>query len=200
MKSKRVSTILSLALTMSLLFVVSCGKGETVRKYKEKETVPASRPKTTPGAGTAHAQFQWKTPEGWIEDKTSSGFRLAAFTIKSQNNESTALCTIVPLQGEAGGLKANIERWLGQISEETVPPADAVERLLKAQEKFLTVGQFPGVLIDFTDLTIKPTDKSILAAVISVNGNSIFIKMTGEKSLLSDNREKFKALCQSFTL
>lgn len=187
MKTRRLIAILTFALTLTLLLAVSCGQGETVRKYKEKEKE------------TAATHFQWQTPEGWSEDGAASGFRLAAFTIKSQNSQSTALCTIVPLQGEAGGLRANIERWLGQINGGTLP-ADAVERLLKGQENFLTAGQFPAVLIDFTALTINPRDKSILAAVISVSGNSIFIKMTGEKFLLMENKEKFKALCQSFTL
>ncbi|MCX6579535.1 MAG: hypothetical protein NT166_05065 [Candidatus Aminicenantes bacterium] len=202
MRSRRANTTLSFALTLTLLLVVSCGKGEKVRKYKEKEkeTAPASGAMTTPGAGAAHPHFQWKTPEGWSEDKTSSGFRLAAFTIESKNNKAKALCTIVPLQGEAGGLKANVERWLGQISGETAPPAGAVDKLMQAQEKFLAGEKFPAVLIDFTAVTPKTMDNSILVAVISINGNSIFIKITGEKSLLSENKDKFKALCQSFTL
>ncbi len=202
MRSRRVNTTLSFALIATLLLVVSCGKDEKVRKYKEKEkeTVPASGTMATSDAGSMHAHFQWKAPEGWNEDKTSSGFRLVAFTIQSQNNEVKALCTIVPLQGEAGGLKANVERWLGQISGDTAPPAGTVDKLLQAQEKFLAGGQFPVVLIDFTAVTPNPKDKSIVAAIIMVNGNSIFIKMTGEKAQLIENKEKFKALCQSFAL
>ncbi|MDQ1352969.1 MAG: hypothetical protein QG657_3275 [Acidobacteriota bacterium] len=205
MKPRRVCATLTFALAAVLLLMVSCGKSEKVRKYKEKEkeTTPASGPISTPDAGLPHSHFKWKTPEGWAEDKTSTGFRLAAFTIKSQDKETKAFCTIVPLQGEAGGLKANVERWLGQIGGDAVPPASTVDKLLQAQEKFLAGGaggQFPGVLIDFTAVTSKPTDASILAAVITVNGNSIFIKMIGEKSHLSENKEKFKALCQSFTL
>lgn len=204
MEARRINVMrcfaLCFALTITLLFLISCGKGGKVRKYKEKERTPASRPMPMPGAEIDHTHFQWQTPAGWSEDKTAGGFRLAAFIIKSATDKSTALCTIIPLQGEAGGLRANIERWLAQISGDTVLPSDTVERLLKAQEKFLTAGQFPAVMIDFTVLTTKPTDKSILAAVITVNGNSIFIKMTGEKFLLSENKVKLKTLCQSFTL
>lgn len=204
MKSRRVCSTLTFALAAVLLLMASCGKGEKVRKYKEKEkeTAPASGTVATPDAGVAHPHFQWQTPEGWKEDNTPSGFRLAAFTINSPNKETPTLCTIVPLQGEAGGVKANVERWLGQITGETspAPSPGTADKLLQAQEKFLAGGQFPAVLIDFTSVTPKPTDKSIMATIISVNGNSIFIKMTGEKSQLSENKEKFKALCQSFTL
>ena len=145
----------------------------------------------------AHAHFQWDTPEGWNENRASSGFRLAAFTVKSGDIES--ICTIIPLQGEAGGLKANVTRWLGQMTGAMRPNENTVEKLLKAQETFLTKGQFPAVLIDFTPVTPGPTDKSILAGVLTVQGNSIFIKMTGQKSHLIENKAKFKALCQSFS-
>lgn len=206
MKLKQKRTTLSVALVLTLWAVVSCSRGETVRKYKdkEKETAPASGKVTTPDAGSApqRAHFKWVTPGGWTEEKKSPGFRLAAFSIKSniQTRETVSQCTIIPLQGEAGGLKANVERWLSQISGKAAPPAGAVDKLLQAQEKFLAGSQFPGVIIDFTAVTPNPTDITILAGVITVNGNSIFIKMTGEKSQLVENKEKFKALCQSFSL
>ncbi|UCH96444.1 MAG: hypothetical protein JSV88_06225 [Candidatus Aminicenantes bacterium] len=205
MKSVKMRLFLFYFLLATLMAAVSCGDSGKVRKYKEKappaaQTQQASQKSPGPGAGLmpAHAHFQWDTPEGWNENRASSGFRLAAFTIKSGDKES--ICTIIPLQGEAGGLKANVTRWLGQVTGAMKPDPNAVNQLLKAQEKFLTKGQFPAVMIDFTPVTPNPTNKSILAAVITVQGNSVFIKMTGEKSHLIENKAKFKALCQSFTL
>lgn len=198
---------LFLLLTVLLLFS-ACDKGSKVRKYKEKQPAAAQVPqkntaeKTTPTPGTtttpepAHTHFQWDTPEGWKEERKASGFRLATFTIPSETKES--ICTVIPLQGEAGGLEANVTRWLGQATGKT-PDITTVNELLKDREKFLTKGQFPAVLIDFTPVTPNPTDKSILAAVITIHGNSVFVKMTGEKAHLVQNKEKFKTLCQSFS-
>lgn len=203
-------------ITCLLAVVASCDKGSQVRKYKEKEsptptrTHPPMTPSdaaapgtsTVPGAGTAQSHFKWETPGGWIDSDQSSGFRLAAFTVKSPDQTKEAVCTIIPLQGEAGGLKSNVERWLGQIStgpEAPGPDNPTVEQLLKSQEKFLTDGQLPAIFIDFTPITANPNDPSILVAVISVQGNSVFIKMTGEKSILLQNKEKFKTLCRSFS-
>ncbi len=196
-----------------LLVAVSCDKGGKVRKYKEKETpaptrahspmakteAPAPGTVTAPGADAAPAHFQWKAPDGWAEGKKSSGFRLASFTVTSPGSTGQAVCTIIPLQGEAGGLKANVARWLGQIVSGAGPGDARVDELLKAQEKFLAGGRFPAVFIDLTTATPNPTDKSILVTVVTVEGNSVFIKMTGEKSILTANKEKFKALCKSFT-
>ncbi len=187
-----------------LLLFVSCDKGGKVRKYKEK--VPGKKTTTAapakqkvpaePGAKAGH--YHWDTPEGWREVPKTSSMRLATFAIKSQGKE--AICTIIPLRGEAGGLKANVTRWLGQVAGSTGPPGDTVIRLLDKQESFLTKGQFPAVLIDYTIVTSNPSDRSIMVTVITVHGNSVFIKMMGEKSLLKKNKTKFKALCQSFTL
>ncbi|MCP5103326.1 MAG: hypothetical protein GY950_08105 [bacterium] len=177
-----------------LLLVVSCDKGGSVRKYKEKETPIASQSPTmkkdaaapgTPAAAAPH--FKWESPEGWTEEKKGSGFRLATFTLKAEDKE--AVCTIIPLQGEAGGLKANVTRWLGQVGggmHGAPGPANAekqVDELLNAQEKFLTKGQFPALFIDFTGVTPKDSKKAILVTVVTVGGNSVFIKMTGAKSL-----------------
>ena len=207
MKTKRNDVSLFLLLAVLLLFTF-CDKGSKVRKYKEKQPAAAQVPqkntakKTTPTPGTtttpgpAHAHFQWDTPEGWKEERKASGFRLATFTIPSETKES--ICTIIPLQGEAGGLKANVTRWLGQATGETADTI-TVDKLINHRETFLTKGQFPAVLIDFTPVTTRPTDKSILVTIITIHGNSVFVKMIGEKAHLVQNKEKFKTLCQSFS-
>jgi hypothetical protein len=193
-------------LLVTLIAAVSCGDSGKVqvRKYREKVSPAAETqqdkqesPAPPAAAMSDHAYFQWVTPAGWNENRTPSGFRLAVFTVKSADLES--VCTIIPLQGEAGGLKANVNRWLGQVSGSMNPGENTVEQLLKAKETFLTKGQFPAVLIDFTPVTPNPSNQSILAGVLTVQGNSIFIKMTGPKSHLIENKAKFKALCRSFS-
>lgn len=223
-KLKWITFLTCFALVASLLIFTGCGKESKVRKYKEKtasgsphagvkghasqgktaspgEKMPVNGGTPGHGMGTSHAarsHFSWKTPDGWTEKQGGGGLRLATFTV--QSGDETATCTIIPLKGEAGGLAANVQRWMGQI----LPTGDEAEaglkKVLDAQEKFLTDGKFPAALVDFTPVTPKGTDKSILATVVSVQGNSIFIKMVGLKSLLAANKEKFKALCMSFSV
>ena len=203
-KSRRISLILCFSLLVHLLLFVSCDRRRKVSKYKEKvldaktaAVAPAKQEvPVEPNAKAGH--YLWDRPEGWSEVPKTSSMRLATFAIKSQGKE--AICTIIPLRGEAGGLKANVTRWLGQVTGSTDSSGDTVSQLLDKGESFLTKGQFPAVLIDYTTVTSNLSGQSIMAAVINVHGNSVFIKMTGEKSLLIKNKTKFKALCQSFTL
>lgn len=200
-----------LTFVLSLLFsFVSCSKGSDVRKYKE-DAAPVSphgnsaqgMPPSPHGMGmgdqpAAPVHFKWDAPQGWTEDKTASSMRLATFKITSNGKE--AECTMIPLQGDAGGLEANISRWMEQLrSVGTQFPADVTEKkLLEKAEKFTNKGNLPTVIVDFTTVTSKPTDKSFLVSVVSVQGSSVFIKFMGEKSQLIENKDKFKALCQSF--
>lgn len=185
-----------------LLLSVSCDKGREVRKYKKQETPAAEQkierisPKsreTAPG----RVQFSWDTPEGWDNLQKTSGMRLASFSIKSGNKESR--CTIVPLRGTAGGIKANVMRWLGQINIGMEPGSKDFEEFLNGGETFKSKGQLPAVMFDFTSLTPGPQDQSILVTVLTMQDSTIFIKMTGEKAHLLENKEKFKALSQSFS-
>jgi hypothetical protein len=220
-KSKRQVKIFTfpLVLLVSVVFtVVSCGDGGKVRKYKEKGATAKTESKSphgtmkvptpAPQAPTrkAMAHFKWETPEGWIETKASSSMRLATFTVKSGDRSS--VCTIIPLQGTAGGVKANVSRWLGQVTAQsghTDPmlaegdPAE-VQNLLKSQEKFLTKAKFPAVFFDFTGVTQDDAAPSILATMITVGGSTVFIKMTGPKAILVENKAKFVALCKSFDM
>lgn len=200
-------TLSCCVLSFILLSTVSCSRDGSVHKYKETVTPVGMSVKPSTGQmnsskSPAHpetdaVQFQWETPEGWTEAPHTSGMRLASFTVKEGDKE--AVCTIITLRGEAGGLQANVMRWLGQIAGPTAAGEDTVNQLLDKQEKFLTEGGFPAVFIDYNPIVPTPQGKSILVVVITVQGNSVFIKMTGEKSLLEENKTKFLALSRSFT-
>jgi len=200
----KMRAVLYYLLPVILLITFSCNDSSEVRKYQEKNPTSSQNsqqvtPEIAPAHGNVskpgHSHFQWDTPEGWIEDPNASGFRIASFTIKSGNRNS--ICTIIPLQGEAGGIKANVSRWLGQITNTMNPDETTLEKILAKQEKFLTKGQFPAVMVDLTPFTPETSDNSILATIINIQGNSLFVKMSGDKSLLIENKDKFISLSKS---
>lgn len=216
--------VLLLLMVPAIIFLaVSCDSSGKVRKYKEKstpapvETAQSPHGDMSTGTGTppaggqtmaashgAKPHFTWDTPEGWEDAKKTSSFRLATFTTGDPGQ--TATCTIIPLAGDAGGVKANVGRWLGQVATGggddamamTLKPDEAkVKQIMDGAQKFLAKGNFPAIMFDFTPVTVKDDDASILAAVVTVDGSSIFFKMTGPKALLVKNRDKFTTLCKS---
>lgn len=191
---------------VGLFLTSSCGGDrDAVRVYREVSYVdrPAEAAPQAPTAmpmpdvapvsgGTA---LNWDTPEGWAE-APGSGMRLATFTMGSAEEPGT--CTMVLLVGVAGGLEANIERWLGQL-DLSVPAGEEFKSFVDAQERFTTAGGLPVVLVDLTGLTEVQSDRpdSMLAGVVLAGEQTVFVKLTGPVTLLNKEKERLSALCRS---
>jgi hypothetical protein len=140
--------------------------------------------------------WRWEKPETWTEEK---GTAMRAVTFRIPGGKKDAECTIIPLAGEAGGIGANIERWLDQLA---LPPLSGknLERFLDGSPKWTSADGWPELAFDFTTLEPAGSDTapiSGMAAMIRAPGETVFIKMTGDRELVINNRERFLALCRS---
>ncbi|MEN8155205.1 MAG: hypothetical protein ABFR75_14410, partial [Acidobacteriota bacterium] len=179
MRSKYSLPVIILFLSTLVFFSISCGKKNEVRSFKE-EIVEKEKPAMTghghgmdiPGA--TKTNIKWDTPDGWTSIKTESKLRLATYSVKSGNKE--AVCTIIPLSGDAGGLKANVQMWFASIAEEE-PSDSAIDEFIAKQKKFKTRSNNEGILIDFTTMTGKESDLSIIVSIITFPEKSLFIKL-----------------------
>ncbi len=200
--------IVPAALVLVTMLCSCDGRKPSWRTYKEHEViVPAPKaPHAAHAMGEAaaapagdessHAALQWKTPQGWSETRSDSGMRLATFDVKG--DAGAAMCTIVLLGGDAGGLKANVVRWIGQL-QVTVPADAEFEAFIKRQQTFASDGGFNTVIIDLTELGPANNDaaNSMLASYITVGESACFVKLTGPAGLLKKQKENFVQLCRS---
>ncbi|MBF0432520.1 MAG: hypothetical protein HQK83_14645 [Fibrobacteria bacterium] len=193
----------------------ACKKDDSIRHYQEREIV--ATPKKMPGnqrdphaglSGDAamgrfseqgaaqNVDLAWKVPTGWKEFKTT-GMRLATFIIPVGNNDSVE-CSLIRLQGEAGGLSNNVKRWLQQLKI-TIPGDAAFKTYLANQKRFKTKGNFEGVFVDFTTLLTGnlTANNSGMISVISTGSHTIFIKLFGPQKVLQQNKAKFLSLSSS---
>jgi hypothetical protein len=121
---------------------------------------------------------------------------MATFTMGDASR--TGMCTIVMLGGAAGGLEANVVRWLGQLGLQT-PPDDDLQAFLRRQITFATAGGFETVAVDLTELAPPGNDAagSMLSSIISADGSTCFVKLTGPAGLLKAEKNRFLELCRS---
>ena len=145
-----------------------------------------------PMAETAQSPVRWTAPDGW-QEKAASGMRLATFVV--DGGAAKADCSIVILGGEAGNLKANVDRWAQQINVRLSP--EELDKFISRQEKIATKDGLSANLADFTALD---SDPSIVAAIIAASGKIVFVKLTGPRGVLKQNLAKFKLLCQSIEI
>jgi hypothetical protein len=185
-----------------MLWCMSCRDDSPTRSYEEKSIPTAT--KASPAADRernrrAGGAWRWETPETWQEER-GTAMRAAAFRIA--DGEREAECTIIPLAGEAGGISANIGRWLDQLA---LPPLaeEELKKFLDASEKWTSADGWPAMAFDFS--TLKPADSgssriSGMAAILRAPGETLFIKIIGERKLVVENRGRFLALCHSIRI
>jgi hypothetical protein len=99
--------------------------------------------------------------------------------------------------GDVGGDEANIRRWLGQIGQ-TVP-AETLAAFVASPARFTTVGGIEGRLFDFADLP-GVTGSSVLAAIIPIGDQSVFVKLMGDAAVLKRQKPAFETLSRSIAL
>ncbi len=172
-----------------LLFLVftSCDGDSSIRSYTEEAPAQEMR-------ASVENRIKWEKPAGWTQETNTSGMRLATFSTGA--GDDAIICTIVPLKGEAGGLKANVTRWLGQLKIQ-MQSEEKLERFLDQKESFFTRGNYSADLVDFTALAAKPDDISMMVAIVRIAEMTLFIKMSGKKEPLVANRPGFESLCKS---
>jgi len=180
-----------------VLMFTSCEQPLTSREYEEIVTAPASDPhdfmRNAPFAKEEQLSLplSWEVPQGWSEEK-GSGMRLVTF--RAQNG--TVECSIVSLGGQAGGLRSNVTRWMGQINID-VPADDQFGEYLSRQKILETKGGFPITIIDLSEISGRQQDPSMIAAIAELEDKTIFVKMTGSRKDVIAHRGQLTSLCLS---
>ncbi|MDZ4241406.1 MAG: hypothetical protein U1D99_01120 [Candidatus Omnitrophota bacterium] len=146
--------------------------------------------------------ISWTAPEGW-QELPGSGFRLATF--KAGAGDDAVECSIVSLAGPAGGIDANIARWMGQIKVEPPPSGSIIEFLkknnaLESGEK--TASGLPILYVDLGKLQAGAPDTTptISAAIIETEGATVFVKITGPLQAVTAQQALFRALGRSINV
>jgi hypothetical protein len=196
----------SLALLVaSLVPLAGCGRDE-VAHYRVPKHAPASAPAP---AGAVNAAMpaspagadlppppvprgrtlRWSLPESWSE---SAGGSMRYATLKAPvPGQLDVSVTVLP--GPAGGELANVNRWRGQIGLGGLDEA----ALAKARRPVRTkAGEI--AVYDFTSEGEKRS--RVVAGLAMVDGNTWFIKMTGDEKAVAAARPDFLRIVESLRL
>lgn len=148
-----------------------------------------------PMAGNpSDSQLKWQVPDGWKE-QPASGMRIVTFRLSSDLKAID--CYIVTLGGVAGGVEANLSRWMSQIGIKS--SSEDIQKVISSSQNVKTQGGMEAKVYDFTVIqnNASPTTKSMIAAIISTQDSTIFVKMTGSVEAINQNRNKFIELVKS---
>lgn len=155
--------------------------------------------------GKTHVDMTWTLPESWTVQPEGDPLRLTGFwapdparVAAGETDPKPVDVSIVQLAGAAGGLEANVTRWLGQVK---IAPSFTQQAISEATPIRLASGE-EGIIVDFTNLLsgdLTQTE-SIMGAIVTVNETTLFVKAMGTRSRLQRLKPELIAFCQSLSV
>ncbi len=143
----------------------------------------------TPKGGFNPEGLSWTAPEGW-QDGGERMMRVVTYEVGESE------CYITSLSGTAGGVNANINRWVGQMGQpeldEAALAALPLIKILDTEAPMVFVaGSFVGM-----SGAANP-GYALLGTVVPVEDQTIFVKMIGPEAEVNAQKENFVAFCAS---
>ncbi len=128
--------------------------------------------------------LQYEKPEGWLDEPPVS-FSVLAFGVRDGN--ATAQVTVSPLDGDAGGLLANVNRWYRQAG---LPSIEEQELATKTEE--IVVQGIRGTYAEAVGEDTQAAGEAIVGWIGIQSGRTWFVKIKGDRQLVRDQREAFR--------
>jgi hypothetical protein len=178
-----------------LAFLRSVGfQGSSVPAGMDLGQLPPSHP-AIPGMGAATPAAagttpSWTVPPGWKEGELMQ-FLVARYVIQGAG-DATAAVNVSQLDGNGGGLLANLNRWRTQLGQPAITGDDA------AKLPTIDASGTQAVLADFggTDArTGKPA--RLIGVVLPFNGQTWFYKLMGDPDLVGQQKDALIKFVQS---
>lgn len=147
--------------------------------------------------------FTLMVPKEWTEKPVTSSMRAAQFDLVANDAE---LVVFYFGEGGAGGVEANLERWLGQFAQADGKASKDVAKIEKTkfagQEATLvtvtgryTTQQMPG-----GPAAIDKAEQMLLGAIVASPSGPYYFKLVGSKKTVEAQTAKVKAMLASMKL
>lgn len=158
-------------------------------------------------AAPIDVKVTWTLPEGWVVKDSANAMRIGSFAAMDPAlahtgdiDPNAVDVSVVRLAGDAGGLEANIARWMGQVG---IKPSSAdMEGLIKAAAHFKAATGQEGMYVDLTEMLSgdMTQNKTIFGAVVQTAEYTVFVKAMGEFARMAKQKDNVKAFCKSLRI
>ena len=173
---------------VALLFY--CDKKDHIHTFRLPKTQDSKQMVNVKKEKQSNSKLIWTTPSLWKEVPGHS-MSLASFQVPCRK-ESGDL-SITTLEGNSGGIDANVNRWLGQIG--LTPYSEAEINSLKIVKNG-KLGQFNY----FKLINNENEDQAILASIYNIENTSIFVKLMSNLSCIMESENEFVKFCENIAL
>ena len=180
---------------LSLTFVfMGCSKEPETQSENEPASSAPSSPivssHSAAGGEKSIGPFKAVVPAGWVEQTPTSNMRKAQFSLPKAegDSEDAELVAFYFGQGQGGSVEANIDRWIGQISQ---PDGSSSKEKAKTSSREVAGKKITLVDVSGTYSNTMMGNASprpgyrMLAAVIETGEGPWFFKLVGPEKTVS---------------
>jgi len=190
-----------LIFSVFLVFLLACHNSQP-RHYTEI----AFKAKSPMMGMEAPIHVSWNLPKGWIDQPAGDPMRLASFfaldsgDAVGETGAKPVDVSIVQLAGTAGGLPANITRWMGQVKIPASP--EIVQDIIAHADTLHTVSGQKGTVVDFTNMLSgdMTSTTSIIGVIIEGPDYMVFVKAMGDQDQLLKLKNRILAFGRSVSI
>ena len=157
-------------------------------------------------AAAQQASLKFRVPAGWIEEERTSSMRVAQYKLPriAPDTEDASLVLYYFGQSQGGSAAANMERWIGQMSQ---PDGSASKD--KAKEENIEVNGLKVTTLDVSGTYVAETAPGsgallnkpgyrLRGAVVDTPKGSYFVKLVGLEKTVAHWNEAFLSYLRSF--
>ncbi len=165
----------------------------------DSSAMTASSTSSLPGGQSgASGPVKWTAPARW-EAKPASGMRAATYIIPAAKGDSEgAECPV--FINIAGGVQANIDRWVGQFEKTDGAPVQKQETINGLPVTTVDVsGSFKGggPMMGTGQSSGPKGGYRLLGAIVEGPEGEVFFKLTGPAKTVAAAQEEFQAMLKS---
>lgn len=195
-----------------------CGSEPQPRVYSERAFKELAQPRTGMGgmamgnlppanASPVDIEVSWTLPEIWLKRDSANALRVGSFAIPDsafahmgEADPEAVDVSVVQLAGEAGGMEANVARWMGQVG--LIATADDLKKFVERAEKLAIVSGQEGIFVDFTEMLSGDLtqSKTIYGAIVGTKDYTVFVKAMGDRSRVVQAKADIRAFCKSLSI
>ena len=146
---------------------------------------PAAEPASAPAG-----RLTWTAPAGWDEQPRRM-MREVTFALPGGGE-----CYVTRLTGDAGGLRANLDRWRNQVGREPLTNEEfAGLARVEMLDQSVPVLELEGSFTGMDGVTL--AGQGLLGAACIRGQDSLFVKLTGPEAVVLAERANFRAFLGS---
>jgi len=144
-----------------------------------------------PPAQTPTQQVKFEAPAGWDTGSTNSMVRVR---LTKEADGKKAQITVIEMPASANTWEPNVQRWQNQVGLGELADSD-----LSARVSEISVDGVKGKIVDLIDLS-SSSDVGTIAAMVKLGDSAWFLKLSGNKNLVDENRDSFKSFLNTLQL